>query len=259
MHKVLTQILDAKKSRLEILRKNKESFISLVKKARPARDFKQAIAREGKLSFIAEIKHASPSAGIIRKDFNHIEIAKIYQECKINAISVVTEEDYFKGKLSYLTDVKKVTKVPVLRKDFIIDEVKVLESRAAGADAILLIMAALTQDNFTLLYNYARELGMRVLVEVHTEKELRRAINAGAEIIGINNRNLSTFEVDVNLTHKMVPIIPENVVKVSESGLETLKDILLLKGLGVDAVLVGTAFMRADDIAAKIKELHIDI
>jgi indole-3-glycerol phosphate synthase len=258
MHKVLSQILEAKRTRIEVLKKNQDTFASLAKKAKPVKDFKQAITREGKISFIGEIKKASPSSGILREDFSVTEIAKIYHKCKVNAISVITEEDYFLGKLSYIAEVKKVTSIPVLRKDFIIDEVQVAESRAAGADAILLIMAALTPDKFTSLYNYSRELGMRALVEVHTEKELRRALSAGAEIVGVNNRNLSTFEIDVSITHRMIPFIPENVTKVSESGLETLKDILLLKGMGVDAVLIGSSLMQAKDIEAKVKELHID-
>jgi len=258
MHKILAQIIEAKKTRLKVLRDNRDSFLSLAKKAPVVRDFKQAITREGKLSLIGEIKKASPSAGVIRADFNPVEIANIYQKCKVNAISVITEEDFFKGKLSYINDIKKAVNIPILRKDFIIDEDQLLESRAAGADAVLLIMAALDQAKFERFYNYTRELGMRALVEVHTEKELRRALNVGVEIIGINNRNLSTFDVNVNLTHKMVPFIPLNVTKVSESGLENLKDILLLKGLGVNAVLIGTAFMQALDIEAKVKELHID-
>ena len=232
--------------------------MSLLKKAPPVKDFKKAIMREGKLSFIAEIKQASPSSGILRKDFNPAAIAKIFEANSVQAISVLTEEEFFLGKLNHIEEVKKAVSLPVLRKDFIIDEMQVYESRAAGADAVLLIMAILTPEKFKLLFELARKLGMRALVEVHTEKELRKALSYGAELIGINNRNLHTFEVDLKTTEKLVPFIPSNVVKISESGINELKDILLLKGLGVDAVLVGTCLMKATDIAAKLKELNID-
>jgi indole-3-glycerol phosphate synthase len=258
MHQILSLIVEGKKKRLDILYKNKEGILSLLKKAMPVKDFKKAIMREGKLSFIAEIKQSSPSAGILCKDFNPVAIAKAYKDGGAHAISVVTEEEFFLGKLNYVGEVKKAAELPVLRKDFILDEIQVYESRAAGADALLLIMAILTPEKFKTLFELTHKLGMHALVEVHTEKELRKALSCGVELIGINNRNLHTFEVDLKITQKLVPFIPNNVVKVSESGINELKDILLLKGLGVDAVLVGTTLMKAENIVAKLKELNID-
>ena len=258
MHKVLSLILESKKKRIEVLRKNREAFLSLVKKTPGPLSFKKAIKREGKISLIAEIKQASPSSGVLRQEFSPVDIAKKYEKLRVNALSVLTEEEFFLGKINYIEDIKKSVNLPVLRKDFIIDEVQVLESRAVGADAILLIMRILDEAKLKRLYSLAKDLGMDVLVEVHTEKELRKVINYGVDIIGINNRNLDTFKVDILRTKKLIPFVPEGAVRVSESGISTFKDMLLLKGLGVDAVLVGEAIMKADNIDEKVKELHID-
>ena len=258
MHKVLSLILESKKKRIAVLRKNREAFLSLVKKTPGPLSFKKAIKREGKISLIAEIKQASPSSGVLRQEFSPVDIAKKYEKLRVNALSVLTEEEFFLGKINYIEDIKKSVNLPVLRKDFIIDEVQVLESRAVGADAILLIMRILDEAKLKRLYSLAKDLGMDVLVEVHTEKELRKVINYGVDIIGINNRNLDTFKVDILRTKKLIPFVPEGAVRVSESGISTFKDMLLLKGLGVDAVLVGEAIMKADNIDEKVKELHID-
>jgi len=258
MHKVLASILEAKKKRIEVLRKNREAFISLVKKAPPVFSFKKAIKREGKISLIGELKQASPSAGILRKDFSPLELAKKYEALRVNALSVLTEEDFFLGKINYIEEIKKSVNLPILRKDFILDEVQVLESRAAGADAILLIMRILDEVRLKRLYSLAKELGMDVLVEVHTEKELRKVLNCEVDIVGINNRSFDTFKVDISRTQKLIPFISGGVAKVSESGIKSLKDMLLLKGLGVDAALVGEAIMKAESIEEKVKELHID-
>ena len=258
MHKVLSLILESKKKRIEVLRKNREAFLSLVKKTPGPLSFKKAIKREGKISLIAEIKQASPSSGVLRQEFSPVDIAKKYEKLRVNALSVLTEEEFFLGKINYIEDIKKSVNLPVLRKDFIIDEVQVLESRAVGADAILLIMRILDEAKLKRLYSLAKDLGMDVLVEVHTEKELRKVINYGVDIIGINNRNLDTFKVDILRTKKLIPFVPEGAVRVSESGISIFKDMLLLKGLGVDAVLVGEAIMKADNIDEKVKELHID-
>lgn len=230
----------------------------MIKKAPQPISFKQAIKREGKISLIAEIKQASPSAGILRKDFNPLELAKIFKKSKANALSVVTEEDFFLGKINYIEDIKKEVDLPILRKDFILEEVQILESRAVGADAILLIMGILDEEKLKKLYAFSKELNMDVLVEVHTEKELKKALKIGADTIGVNNRNLHTFEVNLERAKKLLPFIPEEVVRVSESGISTLRDVLLLKGLGVDAVLIGEALMKADNVEKKVKELHID-
>tara|TARA_B100000315_G_C14549545_1_gene575055 strand:- start:970 stop:1749 length:780 start_codon:yes stop_codon:yes gene_type:complete len=258
MHKILSLILDAKKKRIKVLKKNNDAFLSLVKKAPQPLSFKNAIKQEGKISLIGEIKQASPSCGILCKDFSPLDIAKKYKKQKVKAISVVTEEDYFLGKINYIENIKKKIDIPILRKDFILERVQVLESRAVGADAILLIMGILSEEKVKDLYFFAKDLGMDVLVEVHTEKELKKVLKVGVDIIGINNRNLHTFEVDIRRCQKLVPFIPENIVRVSESGIKSLRDILLLKGLGIDAVLVGESLMRADSIEEKIKELNID-
>lgn len=258
MHKILSLILEAKKKRIEVLKKNRQAFLSLIKKVPAALSFQKAIKKEGKVSLIAEIKQASPSAGILRKDFSHLELAKLYKRAKVSAISVVTEEDFFLGKVNYIADIKKETGLPVLRKDFILDEVQILESRAVGADCLLLVVGILSEEKLQSLYKLSKGLGMDVLVEVNTEKELKKALTLGADIIGVNNRNLHTFQVKLERSKKLMPFIPEGVIKVSESGISTLKDVLLLKGLGVDAVLVGGALMKAENIEEKLKELNID-
>lgn len=255
---ILPLILETTKKRVNILKKNREGLWSLVKKAPPLRSFKDAISKKDKIAIIAEIKQASPSAGIIRKDFNHIELASRLQQGGVDALSVLTEEEFFLGKLMYLEDIRNVVDLPLLRKDFIIDESQVLESRAAGSDAILLIVRLLTDEQLSRLFSLAKELGLDVIVEVHTEKELKRAIKISPDIIGINNRNLSTLKVDVSRTQMLVPFVPCDCVIISESGIKELKDILLLKGLGVNAVLIGESIMREDNIEKKLELLNID-
>lgn len=258
MNKILALIVESQKRRVEVLKKQKEALKAIVKKAASPLSFKAAIKREGKISLIGEIKQASPSAGILRKDFSHIDIARRFQNAKVNAISVVTEEEFFLGRLSYIEDIKKETGLAVLRKDFILDEAQILQSRAVGADAVLLIMAILDEGKFEKLYALTKDLGMSALVEVHTEKELKKVLKTGVDIVGINNRNLHTLKVDLSRTQKLIPFIPPHVVRVSESGINSLKDVLLFKGLGVDAVLVGEALMKSQNLEEKIKELHID-
>ncbi len=222
----------------------------------PALPFIEAINKPRQISLIAEIKKASPSEGIIREDFNHLDIAKAYQEAGVQAISVLTEEDYFLGNLSYINEIKNVTNLPVLRKDFILEPYQVYESRFYGADAILLIADLLTQDEITQFSGIAAELGMDYLVEVHDEKELKKVLKLkGVSFIGINNRSLRTLEVDPKTTEKLFTLISKDKIVVVESGLKTSQDILFLKILGVNAVLIGTAFMRAENISAKVGEL----
>jgi len=259
MNNVLSLILESKKKKVEVLKKNRAGLVSLAKNAPKPNSLVRAIKREGKISLIVEIKQASPSRGIIRKDFNHLELASALKEAKVNALSVLTEEEFFLGKINYISDIRPQVSLPILRKDFIIDEVQILESRAAGADAILLIARLLEAEQFSRLFNVAKELGMDVVVEVHNEKELKKIMSFSPQIIGINNRNLHTLKVDLTKTEKLIPFIPKDSVVVSESGVNTLKDVLWLKGLGVDAVLVGSAIMAVADIGQKIKELHIDV
>lgn len=258
MPDILSLILEAKKKRVEVLKKNREGIASLLKSAPPPISFKKAIFKEEKVSLIGEIKQASPSAGVLKENFSALEIARTFSKAKIDALSILTEEDFFLGKLNYIEIVKKEINLPILRKDFIFDEVQVLESRAAGADAVLLIMRILDEEKFKKLYTLSRDLNMDVLVEVYNEKELRRALKVSPEIIGINNRNLHTFAVDLKRTEKLIPFIPTDVAKVSMSGIGSLRDILWLKGVGVNAVLIGEAFMKAEDINKKIKEFLAD-
>ena len=258
MANIISLILDSKKERVAVLKKNREGLLSLVKKAPKPRPFRRAISKVNKISLIAELKQASPSAGVLRKDFPLVELAKNFSDSNVDAISVLTEEDFFLGKISYIEEVRKVTNVPILRKDFIFDEIQVIESRAAGADAILLIVRILDNKRLERLYSLAKDLNMDVIVEVHTQKELRRVMSLPFDIIGINNRNLDTLVTDLNTTAKLAPFVSNDSTIVSESGVSTLKDMLWLKGLGVDAVLVGESIMKSFDISGKIKELRGD-
>ena len=203
---------------------------------------------------IAEIKKKSPSEGIIRKRFQVEEIAKIYTRYA-QAISVVTDEQFFGGRLEYLERAARVSHLPLLRKDFIIDEYQIYETRAAGADAVLLIAAIVPTETLRLFISLAKEYKMPALVEVHSEGEIESALSAGAEIIGINNRDLNTFAVDIDTTIRLARTIPERIVIVSESGFNTRDDVSRVSCM-VDAVLIGTSLMRAENIEAKITELR---
>lgn len=217
--------------------------------------FKRNVSRKGHINLIAEIKKRSPSKGVIRPDFDPLQIALTYQASGASAISVLTDERFFDGKPEYLRTVKERVTIPVLRKDFIIDEYQVYEAAAWGADAILLIAHILTQEELNRFYSLAKDLGMDVLVEVHNEEELDKALRSHAGIIGINNRDLSNFNVDIETTQRLIHLIPENKVIVSESGISTYEEIMFLKSLGVNAVLIGETFMRADNIGDKVREL----
>jgi len=254
----LKEIILKKKERVALAKQQlpEEELKVKVQALAPARPFIEAINKPRQISLIAEIKKASPSQGIIRQDFNHLEIARIYQETGVQAISVLTEEDYFLGNISFINEVKNLTSVPVLRKDFILEPYQVYESRFYGADAILLIADILTQEEIAQFAGLAADLGMDVLVEVHDEKELKKVLKLkGISLIGINNRDLHTLEVDPKATERLFTLIPKDKVVVVESGLKSYQDILFLKILGVNAVLVGTAFMQAENIRAKVEEL----
>ncbi len=220
-------------------------------------DFAAALSGE-RVQLIAEVKKASPSKGIIRPDFNQVEIAQTYAGNGAAAISVLTEAKYFQGSLDHLRDIREALgdkRLPLLRKDFICDPYQVYESRAYGADSLLLIVAILTPEKLGELFGLSHELGMACLVEVHNEAELEIALNSGARVIGINNRDLSTFDVDLTTTKRLRPLIPQDRIVVSESGINNRADVENLKKWGVDAVLVGEALMSATNIAAKMKEL----
>ncbi len=203
--------------------------------------------RTGSFGFIGEIKRASPSAGLIAADFDPVRTAQLYNEAGVNCISVLTDEKFFQGHLDYLALVRTKVPLPLLRKDFTLHEVQIYQAALAGADAVLLIVAALTKPDLSHLMKVARELGIDCLVEVHSESELELALEAEATFIGINNRDLTTFQTDLGTTEDLAPLIPDDGVVVSESGIRTPEDIQRVAEAGVDAALIGEALMRADD------------
>jgi indole-3-glycerol phosphate synthase len=214
--------------------------------------------RGKKVRLIAEVKKASPSRGVIRPDFDPVKIASVYAEHGAAAISVLTESKYFQGSLSYLQSIKHLLStmnLPLIRKDFIFDPYQVYEARANGADSVLLIACILDLPSLAELMGLARQLGMECLVEVHDEADLEIALACKARIIGINNRDLHTFKVDINVTRRLRPRIPAGILVVSESGIKSAADIAVMKELKVNAVLIGEALMASTDISAKIKEL----
>lgn len=215
--------------------------------------FKSALKRPG-ISIIAEIKKASPSRGVIRRDFNPVDIAQQYNNSPVRAISVLTDEKFFQGRLEYLKEVKAAGSLPVLRKDFIIDSYQIYQARLYGADAVLLITAVLTAEKLQRYIALTKELRMDALVEVHDRDELEQALSAGADIIGINNRDLRTFKVKLATTLDLLKYIPQDRVVVSESGIKNRTDIDLLEKK-VDAVLVGEALMTSTSPGDKVKEL----
>ena len=218
-------------------------------------DFGGALQRPGRVAIIAEVKKASPSAGVIRPDFDPVAIARAYEAAGASAISILTDEHFFQGRLDYLTQIRQTVALPLLRKDFIIDPYQIYEARAAGADAILLIVAILEQDELERFLAIAADLGLASLVEVHTKQELDRSLAAEAQIIGINNRNLQTFVTDLAVTRDLSRGIPGGKTIVADSGIKTAEDVKMLADCGVSAVLVGETLMRSDDIGAKLQEL----
>ena len=213
------------------------------------------LKRENRIKFIAEVKKASPSAGIIREDFNYIDIAKEYEAGGASVISVLTDKEFFKGDLKYLSEIKETVSLPALRKDFIIDPYQIYEARAAGADLVLLIARILNKEEINAFLALSHKLGMECLVEVHDNDELETVLETEAAIIGINNRNLDTFETNLDTTLQLRHRIPEGKIIVSESGIKTRADVLVLEEAGVDAILIGETLMRSRDIFQKIKEL----
>ena len=223
----------------------------------PPLDLASALRGDG-IRLIAEVKKASPSRGVIRADFDPLAIARIYAANGAAAISVLTESKYFQGSLNDLKDIRDGlgdVELPLLRKDFIFDPYQVYQSRACGADSLLLIVAILTPEKLGELLALSHELKMSCLVEVHSEAELETALKSQAKIIGINNRDLKTLAVDLTVTRRLCPLIPRDRIVVSESGIKSRRDIEKVKGWGVDAVLVGESLMSAADIAARMREL----
>ena len=219
------------------------------------RDFVSDISKHGKMNLIAEIKKASPSAGVIIEDFSVEKIAEAYKMAKVDAISVLTDKKFFQGEIKYINIVKNIANVPILRKDFIVDEYQIYESRAYKADAILLIVRILERSQLADYLAMAAEFGMAALVEVHSEIELEQALYCNAEIIGINNRDLNTLEIDIETSRRIKGEVPEDKIVVSESGIKTRNDVEKLYKYGIHAILVGETLMKSNNIEFAIQKL----
>jgi indole-3-glycerol phosphate synthase len=254
---ILNNIAEVK--RKEVAHLKRDRLLSSLKDGalsqHPPLDFKAAIRREGRISLIAELKMASPSRGVLRKDFDVPVLARDYARGGAQALSVLTDEGFFRGSLANLQAARQATDLPVLRKDFIIDEWQVWEAREAGADAVLLIAALLPLGRLRELQDLVHELGMSALVEVHNEREMDAARAAECPLIGINNRDLDTFAVDTGVTLRLLPRCPSGATVVSESGIRTRADVQRLKESGVHAVLVGESLITKPDLAAAVREL----
>lgn len=256
---ILDDIVAAKREELAAIQQH-VSLLRLQGMAQaqpPALDFAASLRGEG-IRLIAEVKKASPSAGLIRTNFNPVEIALIYADNGAAAISILTETKYFQGSLDHLRAIKEALvnrRIPLLRKDFIFDPYQVYEARAYGADSLLLIIAILTPDKLKNLLALSRQLGMECLVEVHDETDLEIALKSDAQVIGINNRDLKTFKTDLTTTERLRPLIPEDRIVVSESGIKSRDDLAKLRQWRVNAVLIGESLVASSDIAAKMKEL----
>ncbi len=216
-----------------------------------------SLLRKGNtMSFICEVKKASPSKGVIAEDFPYLQVAKEYMEAGADAVSVLTEPDFFQGEDRYLTEISKEISIPVLRKDFIIDEYQIYEARLIGADAVLLICSLLDTETIRKYLKLCNELGLSVLVEAHSEPEVFSAIRAGARVIGVNNRNLNTFEVDITNSLSLRRLVPEDIIFVAESGIRSAEDISMLCEAGVDAVLIGETLMRSKNKKEELAKLR---
>lgn len=257
---VLTQILNHKRAEVERQRAKvpRSQLAAQLVKAPPVRDFAGSLRRPKRATLIAEVKKASPSKGVLIEHFDPPALARTYAENGAAAISVLTDTRFFQGSIKYLEAIRQLPEAPiVLRKDFIIDPYQVYEARAYGADALLLIVAALEDEQLAKLLVLTNELGMQALVEVHNTEELDRALDVGAQIIGVNNRNLHTFQTTLETTEHIAAHLPlhNRPVLVSESGIFSAADVARVRALGADAVLVGEALVTAPDIAAKVREL----
>ncbi len=256
---ILDEII--KKTKDELEKKKKEYSLdwlgrSLAYNPFVPRDVKEYLTstKDEPYRIIAEVKKASPSKGVIKEDFDPLVIAQEYEKAGANAISVLTEPFFFQGSLEYLTGIRRYVSTPLLRKDFIIDKYQLVEALVYGADFVLLIAKALSKKELKELLNYTRHLGMEALVEIHDKEDLTKAIYAGADIIGINHRNLETFEMDMQLCDRLIPLIPNGKIIVAESGINNKESIKRLHSIGVDAFLIGEYFMRQESIAKALEE-----
>jgi len=232
-----------------------EEMAQLAEDAPEPLSFFEGLADGDDIAVISEVKKASPSKGIIREDFDPVGIAEIYAANGASALSVLTDEKFFQGSVDYLAQISSVIDRPVLRKDFTIDPYQIYEARAMGASAVLLIVSILSPEELASFLALSREVGLDALVEVHEESELVVALEAGVDIVGINNRNLKTFETSLDTTFQLIDRMPDEVLKVSESGIYTREDVVTVRDAGADAVLVGESLMREPDIGLKLQEL----
>ena len=258
MKNFLRDIVKLKKKEIEALKLKTPitHFVDSKRLLKGVRSFREAVSAGGRVNLIAEIKKKSPSRkNGFSKNMDVTHLAELYAKNGARAISVLTDKKFFGGDVSHISEVRRIVNLPVLRKDFIIDEYQIYESRYSGADAILLIARILTKEQIKSFMHLAKRIGMDAVVEIHDEKDLEKALVAEAKIIGINNRDLDTFTVSIENTFKLVPKIPHQIVKVSESGIKSSKDILSLKSIKVNAVLIGEAFLESKDIEGKIKEI----
>ena len=267
MHAKLAEILEEKKREVKRLKKGGHSF-TVGHFSDDIRDFKKALASNDGIDLIAEIKFGSPSAGIIRENSDPavvafatlaesapLAIGRAYEKAGAAAISLLTDKKFFRGDLKYLPLLKQAVSLPILRKDFIIDEIQITESARFGADAVLLIARILSVEQLKTLINTSREWGITTLTEIHDQQDLEKALACDAHIIGINNRDLNTFETNTDTTLELAPLIPPDRVVISESGIRSCRDVQALNGLNIQAVLVGSALMGADDPGRKAAEL----
>ncbi len=252
----LDVIVAQKRREVDLLRRTttEESFQRLIASRERPRGFRQAIATEN-LSVIAEVKRASPSRGILVDEFDAAQIAKDYARGAADAISVLTDREFFSGSDQHLIDVRSAVSVPVLRKEFVIDQIQVLEARSLGADAILLIARLLDDRSLRAFREVAESFDMDALVEAHDATDVQRALDAGASIVGINNRDLATFEVSLRTSEELRPFIPDGVVCVSESGIGSSEDAARIRRAGFDAILVGEGLIRRSDRAEAVRQL----
>lgn len=257
---ILVKILSRKRE--EVAERSANVSIESLKaqclQANPVRGFIAAIENKinnNQSAVIAEIKKASPSKGLLRENFNPAEIARSYAEHGAACLSILTDKDYFQGHEDYLKQARAACALPVIRKDFIIDPYQVYEARAIAADCILLIVSALDDEPLQSLFDLAKELGMDVLMEIHDEAEMRRALKTGARLIGINNRNLRTFDTSLDTTLRMRAMVSEDQILVTESGIHSIDDVELMRANGINCFLVGEAFMRAENPGEKLAEL----
>lgn len=252
---ILDKIIDNKVLEVEAIKQeiSLSKVRDLAENAPPAKDFIGAL-RKDTVALIAEVKKASPSKGILIENFDPLALAQTYAENGASAISVLTDENFFQGKLTYLKEISKTVDIPTLRKDFIIDPYQVYEARMAGASAVLLIVAALDDSQLADLHSLINELGMSGLVEVHNEEELERAMMVEAPLIGVNNRDLKTFDVDLSTTERLAHLMPDTVTLVAESGIKSGADVVRMGAMGAHAVLVGEGIVTAENIVSAVHE-----